>query len=120
MKEGTELVDSHSPWYRWKTRISGKELMDTLYEKLCDRYEQEPSNVQIRNKEGKFFSGRPETLQEIQSISVIQRGRSGVVKCLEIVDKDQVIRVFPSILCGRYWEIPVCNMSVKMAVLPKD
>ena len=65
-----------------------------MYEKLCDLYEQEPSNVQIRNKEGKFFSGRPETLQEIQSISVIQRGRSGVVKCLEIVDKDQVIRVF--------------------------
>ena len=58
LKEGTELVDSHSPWYRWKTRISGKELMDTLYEKLCDRYEQEPSNVQIRNKEGKFFSGQ--------------------------------------------------------------
>lgn len=94
LKEGTELVDSHSPWYRWKARIYGKELMDTLYEKLCDRYEQEPSNVQIRNKEGKFFSGRPEKLQEIQSISVIQRGRSGVVKCLEIVDKDQVIRVF--------------------------
>lgn len=94
IKEPPKTLDSSSPWYRWQVEISVENLRKSLEKSIKNRYESNPSQIQVKQGDGTYRSQFVETVGEIKNISVIKRGAGGVVKVLEVEGTKATIRIY--------------------------
>lgn len=74
--------DSGFALYRWNTTISAKDMSDNINSKLA--YASGKSAVYIYNENKELVRGNINSVGNIQSIEVLQRGCGGVVKLLKL------------------------------------
>lgn len=89
-----ETYDSVSPWYRWQTTVSKKQLQQFISQKVANRYEKNPTQIQTRQKDGTYMSTGQTELGEIKKISIIKRGISGVAMIAQVEGTKNTLRIF--------------------------
>lgn len=94
MKKSIQTVDNTSPWYRWETTISAKEIKKTLEENITKRYEVNKTQIQTRNSDGNWYSTPVDTVGDIKNITIKKRGCGGVVSMIEIEGSKNTIQVY--------------------------
>lgn len=90
---GADTYDSEFPWYRWRVSMTGKQLGKSVEQQLQQRYERNPDCILTKQKNGKFASKPIETVGNVKSLNVLERGKSGVIRSIEIVGTQATIRV---------------------------
>ena len=94
LQQDSKTIDEGTPWYRWKTTISKKELLNGMNDRLAKRYAAQPTNIQVRGSDGTYRKQLPKKIEKINRLEVVTRGASGVATCLEIESNQEVIRVY--------------------------
>ncbi len=94
IKEAPETIDSSSTWYRWKAKIRGESLKKSVDLHMRERYEVNPTQIQVRQKDGTYKSRKVSDIGDIQNIYVRQRGEGGVVTFVEIEGTKETVRVY--------------------------
>jgi len=79
-------IDSASPYYRWSTKISTKDLTKSLNKTILDIYNTNKDYMVI-TKDKKLVSSLP-ALSELKSLQVLKRSRGGNVMSLNLGFKD--------------------------------
>lgn len=88
-----EGYDKDSPWYRWKVYFGARQLSEITAAKLAQTAKNSPEKIEIQQKDGSWKQEAPENLGLIQSISVEERGESGVIKSLLLEYENKTVRV---------------------------
>lgn len=86
--------DAGSPWYRWKTSISEKELEQSIRIGAEKRYSVNPTQIQTRQKDGTYKSTGETDIGTLKCIRIIRRGKSGVARMAEIEGTKNTLRVY--------------------------
>ncbi len=86
--------DSDSPWYRWKTSTSAKELEQSIIDNAEKRYKVSPSQIRTRRSDGTYESTGDVDIGKLKNIEIEKRGKSGVVKCILIQGSKNTIKVY--------------------------
>ena len=86
--------DTNSPWYRWRTTVSEKQLQQFISEKIKSRYEKNPTQIQTKQKDGTFFSTGQTELGEIKKVEILKRGKSGVAVMAQITGSKNTLRIY--------------------------
>lgn len=94
IRESEGTYDAASPWYRWQTTISVKELEQQIAGKAKKRYESNPTQIQTRQEDGSYRSSGKVDIGELKSLKIVQRGQGGVACILEVEGSRQRIRVY--------------------------
>lgn len=97
LKPEHKTYDSEFAWYRWKVEISLKELSKTINSKIRARYEANPKYIQTlvktENKKD-IYEERPiDTIGSLKGISVLKRGKSGIITELKLTGTDKAVKV---------------------------
>ena len=93
-KDETKSYDTNSPWYRWRTTVSEKQLQQFISEKIKSRYEKNPTQIQTKQKDGTFFSTGQTELGEIKKVEILKRGKSGVAVMAQITGSKNTLRIY--------------------------
>lgn len=88
-----KTYDQKYPWYRWRTRIDGKSLGRQIAAHIAKRYEKTPELILTKQKDGAFVSQKIDGIGAVKSMNVLERGKSGVVKSLEIVGAEKTVKI---------------------------
>ena len=94
LKDETKSYDANSPWYRWRTTVSEKQLQQFISEKIKSRYEKNPTQIQTKQKDGTFFSTGQTELGEIKKVEILKRGKSGVAVMAQITGSKNTLRIY--------------------------
>lgn len=94
MKEPVPTVDNTSPWYRWETTISTKDLKKSIEKNIANRYGVNKTQIQTKSKDNIWQSKPVETVGDIKNITVKQRGTGGVVSVIEIEGTENTVQVY--------------------------
>ncbi len=94
IKSEPESLDSNSPWFRWKTSVTPKNIENSIEKKLSQRYLANPSQIQVKQKDGSFQSEVVENVGAVTDVQVVERGESGVISTLDIIGTEKTIRVY--------------------------
>lgn len=90
----TDTYDAKSPWYRWETTISAKALEQSIQKGAKRRYEVNPTQIQTKQADGTYKSTGETDIGILKNISIVDRGKSGVVTMAEIQGTKNTIRVY--------------------------
>ncbi len=93
LKEDIESYDKDFPWYRWNVTMSVNTLSESVNQALCERYEKNKQWILTKQKDGSYVSKPISTIGEVTGISVLERGKSGVLKAIEIQGKKGTVKV---------------------------
>lgn len=85
--------DNKYPWYRWKTIISGQALGEHMKTCLEERYKKTPSFILTKQEDNAFVSKKISDIGKVKKLKVLKRGKSGIVKTMEIVGSKKTIKV---------------------------
>lgn len=88
-----ESFDKEFPWYRWSVTISSQQLENSIDSCLYDRYTKNPNQILTKQKDGSFASKSIHTIGTVKEIKVLERGKSGVIKSLQIKGSNATIKV---------------------------
>lgn len=94
IKQSPKTVDSSSPWYRWQATISAKNLQKSLEKYIQSRYQVNPTQIQVKEKDGTYRSRPIKTVGAIQNITVQKRGAGGVVSMIEVTGENDTVRIY--------------------------
>lgn len=94
IREAPETLDSSSPWYRWQTVISAANIQKSIARYIRARYEANPTQIQVRQKDGTYKSRRISDIGSVKNIYVRQRGAGGIVSMVEIEGTKATVRVY--------------------------
>lgn len=86
--------DAGSPWYRWNTTISRKDLEESIRKGIQKRYAANATQIQTKQKDGSYKSTGETELGELKTIRILQRGQSGVVRMAEIEGTKNTLRIY--------------------------
>lgn len=89
----TEGYDADSAWYRWKVYFGCGQLTEILEHTLADVAQSNPRLVLLQQADGSFRQWAPQTLGNLQGISVSRRGEGGVAMELELAFEKGTVRV---------------------------
>lgn len=73
-----DAYDNDVSWYRWKTRVSVKQIKRNIDNNMMSRYEANPKNILTKNEDGVFESVPVDTVGTVKSINITKRGKGGV------------------------------------------
>lgn len=93
LKEDLESYDKDFPWYRWNVTMSVSMLSESVNQALSERYEKNKQWILTKQKDGSYASKPISTIGEITGISVLERGKSGVLKSIVIQGKKGTVKV---------------------------
>ena len=94
LAKGMDSYDAKSPWYRWKTTISGKALEQSIQRGAKSRYSVNPTQIQTRQEDGTYKSTGETELGTLKSIRIAKRGQSGVALMAELEGTQNTLRVY--------------------------
>lgn len=87
-------LDSSSPWYRWQASVTADRLRASVNRGIKSRYAVNPTQIQVRDKDGAFHSKMVTDVGDIKDIAVRRRGAGGVVSMVEIQGSKETVRVY--------------------------
>ncbi len=85
--------DSDVNWYRWRTRVSLKQLKRNIDQNMMDRYQANPQNILTKNEEGEYKSVPIDTVGAIKSINITKRGKGGIATEMIIKGTKNTVKV---------------------------
>ena len=93
LKEDIESYDKDFPWYRWNVTLNVNTLSEAINQSLSERYEKNKHWILTKQADGSYASKPISNIGEVTKISVLERGKSGVLKAIEIQGKKKTIKV---------------------------
>lgn len=95
IKKGNDMdiLEQDEPYYRWNITFTQEELSDTINRNLAERIEKAPSQILVKNGAGKYVKSDIETIGTVQSVTVTERGKSGIIKTMVITGTEAEIQV---------------------------
>lgn len=104
IKSRPKSLDSDTVWFRWNAVVGAEQLRASLEKNLPGRCLANPSQIQVKQKDGNYRSETLSGIGQIQNIVVKKRGKGGVVSMVEIEGSEHTIHVYTEynirILCG--------------------
>ncbi|MCH5251654.1 MAG: SpoIID/LytB domain-containing protein [Lachnospiraceae bacterium] len=94
IRKTPDTVDSTSPWYRWQTVIPQKEIEKTISASIQRRYQANPTQIQVKEKDGTYKSRPVTDIGHVKNIEVKSRGAGGVVSMIEIQGTKETLHVY--------------------------
>lgn len=88
-----DSFDREFPWYRWRVTMSCKSLGQVINANLYERCEKNQDLILKKQKDGSFVSQSVDDIGEVRNIKVLERGKSGVVKSIQITGSKCTIKV---------------------------
>lgn len=85
--------DSDVNWYRWRTRVSLKQLKRNIDQNMMERYQANPQNILTRNEDGEYESVPVDTVGTVKSISITKRGKGGIATEMIIKGSKNTVKV---------------------------
>lgn len=79
-----EGYDKSSPWYRWKVYFGAGQLTEITEKKLEEVVQATPYLVEVQQKDGTWQEGTVQNAGRLKGISVVERGKGGVIKTLQL------------------------------------
>ncbi len=80
----THGYDKESPWYRWKVYFGAGQLGEITEKKLQEAVKATPNVVEVQKEDGTWQQGSVENMGKLKGISVVERGKGGVIKVLQL------------------------------------
>ena len=93
IKKRENWFDSDSVWYRWSVQTKLAAVRKSLEANLAKRYQSNPTHIQVKTDSG-FVSKNISSVGEVKNIQIVKRGKSGVVKCVQVDGSEAVIRIY--------------------------
>lgn len=91
---GYDTIESELPYYRWSIQFSEKDMTDIINSNLSSRIEKTPDDFMLKKGEDDYTkAGDIDTVGDVKSVSVVERGESGMVVALEIEGTENTIKV---------------------------
>lgn len=90
---GYQTYESDYSLYRWSITYTQEDMSNAVNGVLSSRYEANPDKILTLQADGSYQSQPIESVGEIQQIQVTERGKSGIVKELQIVGSQAAILV---------------------------
>ena len=88
------VYDAESPWYRWQTFLSLEALSERVEATLKERYKVVPEQILTYDEAtGDYLSKPMETVGEIKSIQVLERGKGEIATKLLLVAEHGVFLI---------------------------
>ena len=109
-----DSYDGEFPWFRWRVTMSGGELGKSIASKLSERLESQREAILTKQKDGTFEPKQIASIGEVKQIKVLERGKSGVIKSIQIVGSKDTIRV------SQEYNIRVLLGPVESIIFRKD
>lgn len=94
LTEDRDVLDKSQPWYRWNASLTKKGIQANLEEKLKERCKAVPTQIRVKQSDGRFKTQEIEKIGDVKKISIIERKRGGVVSCAEIEGTEATIRIY--------------------------
>lgn len=85
--------DTNYPWFRWTVAMDSSVLQAQIEGKMQALYKENPKAVLCKQKDGAYQKAKLGSLGELKNMQVLERGKSGVIKSLEIVGSTQQWKV---------------------------
>ncbi len=92
--DAPKTIDSESPWYRWETSLSAADIQKSIERSLAGRYAANPTQIQVKQPNGKYKSQEIASVGAVQDIRICERGAGGVARALEIQGEKASIKVY--------------------------
>lgn len=88
-----KTYDSDFPWYRWKVKLSYKNITKVINATLQTRYQANPNLIQVLQKNGKYTSTPIDTIGEVKQLRILNREACGIITSIEIIGSENTIKV---------------------------
>lgn len=88
-----DSFDKDFPWYRWQVTISAEELQQSVEKNIVERYQKNNKMILTKQKDGSFSSQSINSVGKVTGIKVLERGKSGVIKSIQITGTKATIKV---------------------------
>lgn len=88
-----DSFDKDFPWYRWQVTMSAEELQQSIEQNIVARYQKNNKMILTKKKDGSFSSQSINSVGKVTDIKVLERGKSGVIKSLQISGTKAKIKV---------------------------
>ena len=85
--------DKTSPWNRWKVYFGAGQLGEITEKKLIEAVQTVPHQVEVQQEKGTWEKGAVENAGKLKGISVVERGKGGVIKILQLDYEKISVRV---------------------------
>ncbi|MBQ8983958.1 MAG: SpoIID/LytB domain-containing protein [Lachnospiraceae bacterium] len=92
-ESGHDMFETEFPFYRWNVEFSQEALSNTVNSNLQSRYEADPDRILTLQSDGTYSSRPIASIGDIQSIEITERGKSGIVKEMQLNGTLATIRV---------------------------
>lgn len=79
--------------YRWRIEYTREDMTNAINATLSSRYDANPDKILTLQADGTYLSQPVNTVGEVQQINVTERGKSGIVKEIQIVGSQASILV---------------------------
>lgn len=110
-----DCFEKDLPWYRWEITYSYSDMNAAVSGTLLGWYNDGGNpNVLLKNQWGNYARANVETIGELESITVVERSKSGTVQKLEIVGSEATVLV-----CGQN-EIRTILTPVNQVITKND
>ena len=86
-----KTYDSEYPWYRWKTKMTLKQLTASINGQIGTIKKE---NVQVLNDKGEWINKTVSSVGQVKKLEIGERGPGGVLKYITIIGTDATIRVY--------------------------
>ncbi len=90
---GMDILEQDEPYYRWSITFTQEQLSDTINQNLAERIAKTPSQILVKNKSGNYVKSQIETIGVVESVTVTERGDSGIIKTMVITGSEAEIQV---------------------------
>ena len=87
------MLEKEEPWFRWNMTISLEQMEKNINERLADRCDKTPDQIEVRKGEGLYEKGRVENIGKLKRVVIKKRGCGGVAQTAVIVGSEVTIRV---------------------------
>lgn len=88
-----ETFDQDFSWYRWKTTVSGEQLGKQIAENIRERFEANEELILTKQRDDSYVSKSIDSIGEVKDVKVVERGKSGVLRSVEITGTKATIKV---------------------------
>ena len=91
--EDANCYDYGAPWYRWQVTLTEKRIREQIKAHINQRYKVSKSYIRVK-KGNRYVAEQPGAIGKVEGVRVIRRGKSGIVKTIEIEGSKKTIRVY--------------------------
>lgn len=90
---GTGFIEEEEPFFRWSVGFTKEKLTEAINNHLYERIQAMPENILAENAQGDFEKKAINSIGDLVSIEVTQRGDSGIIEEMVITGTAETILV---------------------------